>query len=109
MGYLVWFGIVVVVFVWMHYFTALTSKQKGIISLVVTLIVIGAIGYNIKSDAESKHVASIELKFNNGETFRCKGVQVNNKDFSYSIGTQSFIGNQGARYYQQIFNARECE
>ena len=41
MGYLVWFGIVAVAFVWMHYFTALTGKQKGIVSLILAMIEIG--------------------------------------------------------------------
>jgi hypothetical protein len=109
MGYLLWFGIVVVVFIWMHYFTALTGKQKGIVSLMLALIIGNAILYNIMNDLESKRVAAIELKFTNGETFVCNTVKVNNKDFTYSVGTQSFIGNESSRYSQQIFSASECE
>lgn len=109
MGYLVWFGIVVVVFVWMHYFTALTGKQKGIVSLVLAMIVGNAILYNIMNELESKHVAAIELQFTNGKTLLCNNVKVNNKEFTYSVGTQSFIGNENTQYSQQIFSASECE
>ncbi|MDO9208216.1 MAG: hypothetical protein Q7T91_08170 [Sulfuricurvum sp.] len=109
MGYLVWFGIVAVAFVWMHYFTALTGKQKGIVSLILAMIVGNAILYNIMNDLESKHVAAIELKFTNGETLVCSKVKVNNKNFTYSVGTQSFIGNEKSHYAQQIFSASECE
>ncbi len=109
MGYLVWFGIVLIAFVWMHYFTALTSKQKGFVSLILAMIVGNAILYNIMNELESKHVTAIELKFTNGETFVCNNVKVNNKEFTYSVGTQSFIGNENSRYSQQIFSASECE
>ncbi|MGZ5208297.1 MAG: hypothetical protein ACXWB0_04685 [Sulfuricurvum sp.] len=109
MGYLLWFGIVVAVFIWMHYFTALTSKQKGIVSLVLAMIIGNAILYNSMKKLESKHITAIELKFTNGETFICNNVKVNNQDFTYSVGTQSFIGNENSQYTQQIFSASECE
>ena len=109
MAYLLWFGIVALVFALMHYFTELSARQKGIISLIVTLFVAGAVVYNIRSDAERAHVTQIELKYRHGETIRCQGVDVNDSEFSYSDGTQSFVGNKGTRHYQQIFNVRECE
>jgi hypothetical protein len=109
MGYLLWFGIVVFIFVMMHYFTELSGRQKGSVSLVVTLIVTAAIAYNVKSDAQSKHIGTIELRFTNGEILICNNVKVNNKEFTYSVGTQSFIGNKESRYSQQIFSAQECE
>lgn len=109
MGYLLWFGIVVIAFVWMHYFTALSSKLKWIISGILVLIIGNAIFYNVMNDLESKHVAAMELKFNNGETLTCDTVQVNNKTFTYSVGTQSFIGNKESRYPQQIMSVTECQ
>lgn len=109
MGYLLWFGIVALVFALMHYFTELNGRQKATISIIVSLIVAGAIVYNLVSDAASRHIAAIELKFTNGETLTCNNVSVNNKNFTYSVGTQSFIGNEESRYSEQIFSARECE
>lgn len=109
MGYLLWFGIVALVFVLMHYFTELSGRQKGTISLVMTLLVIGAIVYNIRSDADREHVIQIELKYRQGMSITCQGTEVNATEFSYSDGTQSFIGNKGTSHYQQIFNVRECQ
>lgn len=109
MAYLLWFGLVAFIFILMHYFTELNARRKGIISLCVALIIAGAIVYNMKSDAQRQHITSIELKFNNGETVNCKQVHVNKKEFSYSVGTQSFIGNKDSKYAWQIFSASECE
>ncbi len=108
MGYLLWFGIVVLAFVLMHYFTALSGKQKGMISLLLFVVIANAIIFNVLNDLESKHIAQMELKYHNGETIQCNGVSITSKEFSYSVGTQSFIGNKESRYAQQIFSANEC-
>ncbi|HQS66252.1 MAG TPA: hypothetical protein PLM93_03555 [Sulfuricurvum sp.] len=108
MGYLLWFGIVVIAFMWMHFFTSLSFRQKWITLLLLTLIIANAILYNIMKDLESKHINEMQLKYTNGETLRCNGVNVNRETFGYSVGTQSFIGNQGTRYPNQIFSAAEC-
>lgn len=109
MGYLLWFGIVVLAFAWMHYFTELSARQKGTISAVVTLLIAGAIAYNVRSDREREHITAIELKYRSGQTLVCGRVEVNATTFDYSVGTQSFIGLKGTPHYQRIFNARECE
>jgi len=109
MGYLVWFGIVALVFALLHYFTELSGKQKGIISLVVTLIITAAIMYNVSMERDRAKVSEVELKYQQGETLVCRGIEVNNSTFGYSVGTQSFVGNRGSKHYQQIINARECQ
>lgn len=109
MAYLLWFGIVALVFALMHYFTELTGRQKGLISLVVTLIIAGAIAYNIAANRDREHVTQIELRYRHGETLTCAGVDVNASTFDYSVGTQSFVGLKGTSRFQQIYNARECE
>jgi hypothetical protein len=109
MAYLLWFGIVALVFALMHYFTELSTRQKGLITLFVTLFVIGAIAYNIQSDRERSRVIAIELQYRQGKTILCQGIDVNNSTFSYSDGTQSFIGNKGTAHEQQILNVRECQ
>lgn len=109
MAYLLWFGLVAFIFALMHYFTELSGRQKGVISFIVTLIITGAIAYNIKSDVDRDQILKSELQFANGETLLCNGVKVNNQAFTYSVGTQSFIGNKGSRYEWQIFSASECK
>jgi len=109
MAYFLWFGIVALGFALMHYFTELSGKQKGIISLVLTLSVAGAIAYNIQSDRERDHVNAIVQDYYQGKSVMCQGIEVNSSTFGYSEGTQSFIGNKGTSHYQQIINARECQ
>lgn len=109
MGYALWFGIVILAFAIMHYFTELNSRQKAIISMIITLLIAGAVAYNVQSDRDRDRVSAIELQYRQGKTLHCKGVDVNESTFSYSIGTQSFIGLKETPYYQQIFNARECQ
>lgn len=109
MGYLLWFGIVGLLFAWMHYFTELDGKKKGIISFVVTLVISGAVAYNIAADHDREKVASVELRYRSGETLKCSSIDVNTSTFDYSVGTQSFVGLKGTPRYQQIINARECE
>lgn len=109
MGYGLWFGIVVLLFAWMHFFTELSSKQKGTITLAITLLISAAIAYNVAADRDRAHVTDIELRYRHGETLRCAGVEVNASTFDYSDGTQSFVGLKATPYYQQIFNVRECQ
>lgn len=108
MGYALWFGIVVLIFGIMHYFTELNGAQKGGITLIAALLVTGAAAYNIHSDRDRAYVTEIELKYRHGEKIVCGGVEINASEFSYSDGTQSFVGNKGTVHYQQIFNVREC-
>jgi len=108
MGYWLWLSVVIVIFGIMHYFTELDLRQKALISAIAALAVIGAIIYNIKSDQEREQITKIELKYRHGESVICQGTEVNGSTFSYSDGTQSFIGNKGTTHYQQIFNLREC-
>lgn len=109
MGYLLWFSVVIVFFAVMHYFTELTRRQKGMISFILILLIAGAIVYNLKKDQEREQITKIELKYRHGEKVVCEGVEVNASVFSYSDGTQSFIGNKGTPHYQQIFNLLECQ
>ena len=109
MGYLLWFGIVVLLFAWMHYFTELGTKQKTLISAVLTLIISGAIAYNIAADRDREKVIRVEQQYRSGETLMCRDTEVNATTFDYSVGTQSFVGLKGTKHYQQIINARECE
>lgn len=108
MGYLLWFGIVALAFVLMHFFTELDARRKSVITLALTLIVAGAVAYNIRSDALRAHVTDIELRYRHGQSLHCGDTEVNATNFSYSDGTQSFVGNKGTPFEQQIFSSREC-
>lgn len=92
----------------MHYFTELTTKQKSIITVIVTFVIAGAVFYNIYKDRDLELVAMLEGRYNQGKTLDCKGIDVNSTNFDYSVGTQSFIGHKDSTNPNMIINIREC-
>jgi hypothetical protein len=104
------FGLIVVAFllVVLHYFTELDARQKGGAVLVLALLVGGAIAYNNYTNAQSAHVRNIEMRYGQGETIVCDGIEVNASNFSLSIGTQTFIGKEGSGHYNRMFRISEC-
>jgi hypothetical protein len=104
------FGLIVVVLllVVLHYFTELNARQKGGAVFVLALLVGGAIAYNNYTEAQSAHERDIELRYNQGETVVCDGIEVNASNFSLSIGTQTFIGKEGSGHYNRMFRVSEC-
>lgn len=109
MIYLLWFLISIAVFMWMHYFTALSTKNKGLITLIVTLAMANAALINFMNDKEGELASVAQLKFDNNQTLVCGDVNVSVEYFTYSVGTQSFIGNKGSRYDSKILSASECK
>ncbi len=108
MVYFLWFIISLLAFVWMHYFTELSNRNKALITLIVTLVVANAALINFMNDKEGELAAAAQLKFTNNETIVCQDINVTNKEFSYSVGTQSFVGNKGSKYDSKILSASEC-
>lgn len=108
MAYL--FGLIVLalLLVVLHYFTELNARQKGGVVLALALLIGGAIAYNNYTNAQSAHVRSIELRYNQGETIVCDGIEVNASTFSYSVGTQTFIGKEKSGHYNRMFHANGC-
>jgi hypothetical protein len=104
------FGLIVIalLLVVLHYFTELNAGQKGGTVLALALLIGGAIAYNNYTNAQSAHVRDIELRYNQGETIVCDGVDVNASNFSYSVGTQTFIGKEGSGHYNRMFHANGC-
>ncbi len=108
MAYL--FGLVVVAlfFMALHYFTELGGKEKAMVTAVVFLIIGGAVAYNAYTDAQRTKIGEIERRFNQGKILECNGISVSNATFTYSVGTQTFIGNEGSEHYQTMISALEC-
>ena len=108
MVYFLWFIISILAFVWMHYFTELSKRNKWLITSVVTLIVANAALINFMNNKEGELAAAAQLKFENNETLVCGDMNITAKEFSYSVGTQSFVGNKGSKYASKILSASEC-
>ncbi len=108
MGYLIGLVALGLLFLVLHNFTELNHKQKGGVVAVFALLFGAMYLYNVRSDAQRTQVVAIVLKYNQGETLTCNGIEVNQSTFSYSIGTQTFIGREGSAHNALLISATEC-
>ncbi len=109
MAYILGIIIVVLFFTVLHYFTEMNTKQKTGVTLIVVALVAAGAGFNAYNDAQRDKVAEIERKYHQGKTVECNGLDVSNETFSYSVGTQTFIGKEGTEFYTQMISAYECQ
>jgi len=104
-------GIVIVGFFFLalHYFTELTSQQKLIISSVILAIILSAIGYNTYTSSQRDKMMNIVIKFKQNKTIICNGIDVNNSNYTLSVGTYTFIGKENTPNYGQMISVSSCE
>ena len=104
-------GLVVVSFFFLalHYFTELTKHQKIIVTATVLVIVLSAIAFNTYSNAQRNKMLNVVMKFKQNKTVTCNGMNVNNSDYTISIGTYTFIGKENTSNYGQMISASDCE
>ena len=109
MAYIFGLLIVVVFFGVMHFFTELKTKEKGVATLSLLSLIMGALFYNAVQSAQADHVRDVMLRYKQGKTLECGAFQVTNKSFTLSIGTQTFIGRTDSKYADQMVAAKGCE
>ena len=109
MAYLYGLIIVGLFFAVMHFYTELTLQQKINATIIVFMVVMGAAFYNILQSEKAEHIRDVLLRFNQGKEIQCGSVIVDQKQFTLSIGTQAFIGNQETPHAGKILLASECE
>ncbi len=109
MAYIAGLVVVGLFFLALHYFTEVTKHQKMIISGVILAIVFGAIAFNTYSSSQRDKMMNVVLKFNQSKTVKCNDIDVNNSDFTLSIGTYTFIGKENTPNYGQMVSASTCE
>jgi energy-coupling factor transporter transmembrane protein EcfT len=109
MAYLAGLVISALFFLALHYFTELTKSQKVIVSGVVLSIILFAIAYNIQSSEQSDKIRDVVIRYNQGKTVQCNGVDVNKTNYTLSIGTYTFIGKKETPHYAQMISASTCE
>jgi len=93
----------------MHYFTELTKSQKATATAIILTIILSAIAYNAYTEAKQEKMMQVVIKFNQGKTVVCNGIDVNNTTYSLSVGTYTFIGLQNTPNYGQMISASTCE
>lgn len=108
MSYIFGLAVVALFFTIMHYFTELDARQKITATVVLTLLVAGAILYNSYTEAERNHILAVELKYSQNRDILCGETNVNKSTFSYSVGTQTFIGRKNTPYYNQMYSVDQC-
>lgn len=104
------YGLVVVFlfFSALHYFTALTMVQKLGVTAGLLLLVGGAVAYDAYAEKQRAHIREVEVRYGLHETLQCNGMEVNDTNYSYSVGTQSFIGREGTANAGRIISAVQC-
>ena len=108
MAYLAGLVVVGLFFLSLHYFTELNKKQKVMVTAIVLAIVLSAIGFNKYSNIQRENMLNVVMKFNQGKTVNCDGIEVNSKDYTLSIGTYTFIGKENSLNYGQMISADKC-
>ena len=101
--------VVIVFFLAMRYFTKFDIYQQISIAVVILSIMAVAVMYNEYTQQENQKILDVALKYKQGKTIRCLGKDVNNTDYSLSIGTYTFIGRDGTQNAQEMISASDCE
>ncbi len=109
MAYLAGLVIVGFFFLVLHHFTELTKNEKIVVSVVVLTLVFSAIAYNTYSNAKTQKMNNVVMKFDQHKTVKCNGIEVNDQNYTLSIGTYTFIGKKNTPNYTQMISASTCE
>lgn len=79
------------------------------ITAVILVVVFSAVAFNAYSNAQRDKMLNVVMKFNQSKTVNCNGIDVNNSDYTISIGTYTFIGKENTPNYGQMISASSCE
>ncbi|WP_294963261.1 hypothetical protein [Sulfurimonas sp.] len=109
MAYIAGLVIVGLFFLSLHYFTELTKSQKTMITAVILVVVLSAIAFNAYSNAQRDKMLKVVMKFKQSKTVKCNSIDVNNSNYTISIGTYTFIGKENTPNYGQMISASSCE
>ena len=109
MAYIYGLIIVALFFSVMHFFTELDLKQKVGATVLTLSFVMGALYYNTLQNEKAEHLRDVMLRFNQGKSLQCGDLEVDRKNFSLSVGTQTFIAREQTPYSGKMVAASECE
>ncbi len=109
MAYIYGLIIVTLLFAALHYFTELGKSQKVLIGAVLLVIILGAVAYNKYNQSQRDTMLNAIIKYKQGKTVTCNGVDVNSSVYSLSIGTYTFIGKKNTPHYAEMISASTCE
>jgi len=114
MSYLLAVLVPIVFMLILHYATELDMEKKLVSVAVIFTVVMGAIYYNSTQNRLRETIIKNELVYEQNRTLKCfsydlgKVVEVNQSNFSYSSGTQTFIGKEKTPFYNLMINIEKC-
>ena len=109
MAYIFGLVIVILLFVALHYFTELKNSQKIIIATFILVIISAAIAFNSYSSSQRDNMIHVVTKFKQNKTLKCDTIDVNNSNYTLSIGTYTFIGKENTPHYGQMISVSQCK
>lgn len=108
MIYLFGVFLLILLFVVLHFFTEISLKEKLGVLVVLGVVVLSAYLYNQNSESRRLHLENVLLNFTHGESVVCMDRDVNNTEFSYSSGTQTFLGKKESNNFGRIISLDQC-
>jgi hypothetical protein len=109
MSYILGLVAVGVLFLILHNMTELDKKQKTVFIIFLLGLIASMYLYNVYTDYQREKIIDIVLKYKQDKSLTCKGIKVDKTNFSYSVGTQTFIGLKGTPHYGRLISASECQ
>ncbi|MFC2074198.1 hypothetical protein ACFLR3_03000 [Campylobacterota bacterium] len=109
MAYLAGIVLLILLFVVLHHFTELTLKEKIGVTVFLSLFIFGAYLFNKGNEARRLHLEKVLLDFTHDKTIVCDGTEVHNSEFSYSSGTQTFLGKKESAQNGRIISLDLCQ
>ena len=109
MGYIYALVVIGLFFIVLHYFTALTVKQKTGVTLFLALFVLFAYLYNNYSKNEQEKILRVTSDFENGKTLTCNGKKISKENYTLSVGTYTFIGKENTPHFGDMISASSCQ
>ncbi len=109
MAYIAGLVVVALLFLSLNYFTELSKSQKITVSAIVLAIILSAAAFNSYSASQRDKMLNVVLKFKQNKTVHCNGLDVNNSEYTLSVGTYTFIGKKDTPHYGQMISASNCE
>ena len=109
MAYLFGVALLLLLFIVLHFFTEISLKQKITTVSILGALVLGAYLFNLNSENRRLHLEGVLLEFMHDKTIHCNGIDVSNSQFSYSSGTQTFIGLKESKMSGRLISLDTCQ
>ena len=109
MAYLFGIALLLLLFIVLHFFTEISLKQKLVTVGIIGIFILGAYLFNLNSENRRVHLEGVLLEFTHGKNIICNNLDVNNSEFSYSSGTQTFLGLKESKMFGRLVSLDSCQ